>query len=108
MLKDFKAFVLRGNVVELAVGVVMGLAFGAVITALVTGILTPLISAVLGGSGFANLEAKVGDATLLVGAFLDSIIAFLLTAAAIFFLVVKPVNALMSRHKTEPEVETTT
>jgi large conductance mechanosensitive channel len=108
LIKEFREFVLRGNVVDLAVGVVMGIAFAAVIGALVGGVLTPLIAALLGGSSFAEFTLGVGDAELLLGSVLDELITFLLTAAAVFFFVVKPVNALMNRRKTGTEVEATT
>lgn len=107
MLKDFKAFLLRGNVVDLAVAVVIGAAFGAVITSFVTNLLTPLV-AIPGKTDFSNLKFSVGGGTFMYGRFLNDLVAFLLIAAAIFFFVVKPVNALMTRHKTEPEVESTT
>lgn len=108
MLKDFRAFVLRGNVVDLAVGVVIGVAFGAVVTALVADILTPLIAAIVGKPDFGNLAFTIHNSTFHYGAFINAIIAFLLIAAAVFFFVVRPVNALMARRKTEPDVVATT
>ena len=107
MLKDFKAFVLRGNVVDLAVAVVIGTAFGAVVTAFVEGLLTPLL-AIPGETNFGDLSFEIGGGTFAYGAVLDAIIAFLLIAAAVYFFVVRPVNALMARRKTEPDVESTT
>lgn len=111
MLKEFRAFVLRGNVVDLAVAVVIGAAFGAVVTSLVENILTPMIS-IPGNADFSNLSIDIGppgpEGDLRYGEFLNSLIAFLLMAAAIFFFVVKPVNTLMTRFKTEPEVQSTT
>ncbi|MGH9263795.1 MAG: large conductance mechanosensitive channel protein MscL [Acidimicrobiales bacterium] len=107
MLKDFKAFILRGNVVDLAVAVVLGTAFGAVVTAIVEGLLTPLI-AIPGDTNFGDLAFEIGGGTFAYGAVIDAIIAFLLIAAAVYFFVVKPVNALMARRKTEPDVESTT
>ncbi len=107
MLKDFKAFILRGNVVDLAVGVVIGAAFGAVITSLVTDVFTPLL-AIPGDTNFSNLKVKIGGGEILYGNFLNAVIAFLLIAAAVFFCIVRPVNALMARRKTEPDVESTT
>jgi len=107
LLKDFKAFVLRGNVVDLAVAVVLGTAFGRVVEAIVKGLLTPLI-AIPGETNFGDLDFEIGGGTFAYGRVLDEIIAFLLIAAAVFFFVVKPVNALMARRKTEPEVESTT
>lgn len=107
MLKDFKAFILRGNVVDLAVGVVIGAAFAAVITALVEGIFTPLL-AIPGETNFGDLEFTIGGGVFQYGAVINAIISFLVIAAAVFFLVVKPVNALMAKRKTEPDVESTT
>jgi large conductance mechanosensitive channel len=107
MLKDFKAFILRGNVVDLAVGVVIGAAFGAVITSLVTDIFTPVL-AIPGSTNFSNLKFNVGGGEILYGNFLNALISFLLIAAAIYFFVVRPVNTLMARRTTEPDVESTT
>jgi large conductance mechanosensitive channel len=107
MLKDFKAFILRGNVVDLAVGVVIGAAFAAVVTALVEGIFTPLL-AIPGDTNFGDLKFTIGGGEFLYGAVINAIISFLVIAAAVFFFVVKPVNALMARRKTEPDVESTT
>ncbi len=107
MLKDFKAFILRGNVVDLAVGVVIGAAFGTVIASLVKDVITPIIS-IPGETNFGELSFTVGGGVIAYGNFLNAVIAFVLVAAAVFFLVVKPVNALMARRKTEPDVESTT
>jgi large conductance mechanosensitive channel len=107
VLKDFKAFVLRGNVVDLAVGVVMGVAFGAVITALVQNILTPLIS-IPGKSDFSQLQFTIGGGVFRYGLFINALISFILIAVAVFFFVVRPVNALMSMRRTEPDVASTT
>ena len=106
-MKEFKAFVLRGNVVDLAVGVVIGTAFGAVVAAFVSGMLTPLIS-IPGDTNFEDLRFKIGGGVFAYGAVVDALITFLLIAAALFFLVVKPVNALMERRRTEPDVTSTT
>lgn len=107
MLNDFKAFILRGNVVDLAVGVVMGAAFGAVVTALVNGLFTPLIS-IPGETNFDQLEFTIGGGVFRYGLVINAIVSFLLIAAAVFFFVVRPVNALMARRRTEPDVESTT
>lgn len=107
MIKDFKAFVLRGNVVDLAVGIVIGAAFGTVVSSLVTNVLTPLVT-IPGTVNFADLRAQVGGADILYGAFLNDLIAFVSIALAVFFFVVRPVNALMARRRTEPEVASTT
>ena len=106
-MKDFKAFLLRGNVVDLAVAVVIGAAFGAVIASFVTNLLTPLI-AIPGKTDFSSLQFKVGGGVFRYGQFLNDLLAFILIAAAVYFFVVKPVNALMARRKTEPDVESTT
>ena len=107
MLKDFKAFILRGNVVDLAVGVVIGAAFAAVVTALVEGIFTPLL-AIPGETNFGDLMFTIGGGEFRYGDVINAIISFLVIAAAVFFFVVRPVNALMARRKTEPDVESTT
>jgi len=107
MLKDFKAFILRGNVVDLAVGVVIGAAFGTLVEALVRDLLTPLI-AIPGDTDFSALSFSVGGGTFRYGDFLNALIAFLSIAAAVFYFVVKPVNALMARRKTEPDVQSVT
>jgi large conductance mechanosensitive channel len=108
MLKEFREFVLRGNVVDLAVGVVIGAAFGTVIASFVSNILTPVIS-LPGGTNFKRLAiTKDGEPFIRYGQFINDVIAFLLIAAAVFFFVVKPINALMARRKTEPDVEATT
>lgn len=106
-MKEFRAFVLRGNVVDLAIGVVIGAAFGSVVTSLVTDVLTPLLG-IFGTPNFSDLEVKIGEATLKYGNFFDAVLAFLIVSTAIFFFVVKPVNHLMERRRTEPEVESTT
>jgi large conductance mechanosensitive channel len=107
MLRDFKAFILRGNVVDLAVGVVVGAAFGAVVTSLVKDVLTPLL-AIPGSTNFSKLTWTISDSEIFYGNFINALISFLLIAAGVFFLVVRPVNVLMSRRKTEPDVESST
>ena len=107
MLKDFKAFVLRGNVVELAVAVVIGAAFGRVVTSLVENILTPIIG-IPGEADFSTLDFEINGSVFRYGEFLNAVISFLSIAAAVFFFVVRPVNALMAHRKTEPDVESTT
>ena len=107
MLKDFKAFILRGNVVDLAVAVVLGTAFGRVITAVVEGLLTPLL-AIPGDTDFGALTFRISDSAFRYGLVLNAIISFLSIAAAVFFFVVKPVNALMAQRKTEPDVQSVT
>jgi large conductance mechanosensitive channel len=107
MLKDFKAFLLRGNVVDLAVAVVIGAAFGAVITALVRDLITPIIS-IPGKTNFSQLDFHIRSSRFAYGDFLNALLTFLLISAAVFFFVVVPINALMARRKTEPDVESTT
>ena len=107
MLKDFKAFLLRGNVVELAVAVVIGAAFGAVIASFVANLLTPLI-AIPGKTDFSDLKFTIGGGTFQYGQFINDLLAFIMIAAAVFFFVVRPVNTLMAKRKTEPDVESTT
>src|SRR6266436_783598 len=98
MLSGFKAFILRGNVVDLAVGVVIGAAFGAVVTALVEDIITPLV-AIPGKANFARLTFSINGSEFHYGHFLNATISFVTIAAAVFFVVVRPVNALMARRK---------
>jgi large conductance mechanosensitive channel len=106
-MKDFKEFLLRGNLVEMAVGIVIGLAFAAVVTAFVSDLITPLIAAIGGQPDFSGLSFTLNKSHFLYGAFINSLIAFVVIAAVVFFLVVKPVNALMARRKTEPAVDET-
>src|SRR5437764_12541238 len=108
MLKEFKAFLLRGNVVDLAVGVVIGVAFGAVITALVADLITPLIAAIGGNPDFSALTFTVHKSHFLYGHFINAVISFVVIAAAVFFLVVVPVNSLMERRRTHRDVDATT
>ena len=105
MLKEFRDFVLRGNVVDLAVAVVIGAAFGAVVTAFVADFLTPMIAAVGGGADFSGLTFTINGSVFRYGDFLNKLLSFLLIAAAVFFFVVKPVNALMARLKPQPPVD---
>ena len=107
MIKDFREFLLRGNVVDLAVAVILGAAFGAVVTSFVDDILMQVIAAVGGEPNFGGLKFTINDAEIRYGAFINAVIAFVIIGAAIFFIVVKPVNALMARRKAgiEPEPE---
>src|SRR5438105_14536101 len=107
-MKDFKEFLLRGNLVDMAVGIVIGVAFAAVVTALVGDLLTPLIAAIGGKPDFSSLSFTVHKSHFLYGAFVNALISFVVIAAAVFFLVVKPVNAMMRRFKTEPAVDAVT
>jgi len=97
MLKGFKEFMLRGNVLDLAVAVVMGAAFGAVVTAMVKDLLNPLIAAIAGKPDFSAISVTVNGSKLLIGSFLNDLIAFLLIGAAVYFFVVLPVNHLTAR-----------
>lgn len=108
MLKEFKQFLLRGNVVDLAVGVVIGAAFGTVVSALVADILTPLISAIAKVPDFSGLAFTLNGSEFLIGHFLNALISFILIAAAIFFFVVKPMNLLVARSRKAPPADPTT
>jgi large conductance mechanosensitive channel len=106
MLKEFRDFVLRGNVVELAVAVVVGAAFGAVVNALVEDFITPLIAAIGGEPDFGRLSFTINDSEFRYGDFINKLLTFLIVAAVVFFFVVKPLNALTARFKPAPDVET--
>ncbi len=108
MAKEFRQFILRGSLVDLAVAVVIGAAFGAVVTALVADIVTPLVAAVGGQPDFGGLSFEINGSTFRYGHFLNALLAFVLLAAVIFFLVIKPVNILMARHKVDTSVEVKT
>jgi len=99
MLKEFREFIMRGNVVDLAVAVVIGAAFGAVVTSLVEGIITPLITMIFGEPSFTGLKFTINGSEFHYGLFLAALFTFLTTAAAIFFLIVKPMNVLAERRK---------
>ncbi len=99
MLKGFKQFILRGNVVDLAVGVMIGAAFSAVVTALVANILTPLIGAIIKTPDFSELSFTINGSVFTYGLFLNALISFLIVALAIYFFVVTPINALIARSK---------
>jgi large conductance mechanosensitive channel len=107
-LTEFKQFLLRGNVVDLAVGIVIGAAFGAVVTALVEDLLTPLVAAIFGSASFGDLSFTIHGSHFLYGDFLNKVLSFVTIAAAVFFVVVRPVNALVSRSRTEAPVDETT
>lgn len=105
MLKGFREFVLRGNVVDLAVAVVIGGAFGVVVTAFVKDLLTPLIAAMVGRPDFSAITLTVNGSKIMVGDFVNALVSFLLIAAAVYFFVVVPVNHLTARlRKSEPPV----
>src|ERR1017187_178582 len=101
MFKGFRDFVLRGNVIDLAVGVVIGAAFGTVVSAFIKDLLTPIIAAVAGKPDFSSLFFELHGSKFLIGDFLNAIISFLLIAAAVYYFVVLPVNHLMKRFETQ-------
>jgi large conductance mechanosensitive channel len=105
MLKEFREFVLRGNVVDLAVAVVIGAAFGSVVTALVADFLTPLIAAIGGQPDFSALTFSVNGSAFRYGHFLNSVISFVFIAAVVFFCIVKPLNAITARLKPQAPVD---
>lgn len=96
-MKGFKQFLLRGNVVDLAVGVVIGAAFGTVVNAMVKGLLTPLIAAVVKQPDFSAISFTINGSKFLVGDFVNAVVSFVIIAAAVYFAVVLPMNALMAR-----------
>ena len=98
-MKGFKQFILRGNVADLAVAVVIGAAFGSVVTALVKDLLTPLIAALVGTPDFSAIALTVNGSKFLIGDFVNALVSFLLVSTAVYFFVVLPVNALMARLK---------
>ena len=104
MLKEFRQFVLRGNVVDLAVAVVVGAAFGAVVASLVEDLITPFIAVIGGRTDFSDLTFSIRGSEFRYGEFLTAVLTFLTIAAVIFFLVVKPLNALVARLRPEPAV----
>lgn len=105
MLKEFQAFVLRGNVIDLAVAVVIGAAFGAVITSLVDNLLMPLIAMIFGEPDFSGLTFTINDAIFGYGAFISAVVSFVLIATAIFFVVIKPIQAATSRRKKDDVID---
>jgi large conductance mechanosensitive channel len=104
VLQEFRDFVLRGNVVDLAIAVVIGAAFGAVVTALVSSFITPLLAAIGGKPDFSALAFTINGSRFTYGAFLNALISFLILAAVVFFLIVRPLNALMDHMRTESPV----
>ena len=102
-LKEFKQFIARGNVVDLAVGVIIGSAFGKIVSSIVDDILMPLIGVVIGGLDFSNLTIKVNDATIKYGMFIQNVIDFLIVAACIFFLI-KIINKFSKKEEVKEEI----
>jgi large conductance mechanosensitive channel len=107
-VSGFKTFLLRGNVVDLAVGVVIGIAFGVVVSAFVKDLVTPLIAALVGKPDFSALTFTINNSTFTYGDFINAVLAFLIVAAVIYFLVVVPYTALVARSRKEPPADPTT
>jgi large conductance mechanosensitive channel len=104
--KEFRTFLMRGNLVDLAVAIVIGIAFAALVSALVKDLITPIIAAIAGKQDFSALTFTINGSRFLYGEFINAVLAFVSIAAAVFFFVIKPVNALMARRRTEsPEIE---
>ena len=103
MLKEFRDFLLRGNILELAVAFVMGLAFAAVVNSLVNDLIMPVIAMIIGKPDFSGLTFTINDAKFRYGAFITHLIQFTAIAASVFFFIVKPVDALLKRHKSAAE-----
>lgn len=101
MLKEFRSFLMRGNIVELAIAVVLGTAFAALVASLVANIITPIIAAIVGKPDFSNLTFTINGSVFRYGSFLNALIAFVSIAAAIFFFVVKPIDAIQKRRGIE-------
>jgi len=108
MAGGFRQFLLRGNVVDLAVGVVVGAAFGGVVTAFTKDLLTPLIAAVAGKPDFSAIQFTINGSKFPVGDFVNAAVSFVIVAAAVYYLVVLPINALVSRARKEPPADPTT
>ena len=107
-MKGLRQFLLRGNVIDLAVGVVVGAAFGGVVTALVKDLLTPLIAAIVGKPDFSALAFTVNNSKFLIGEFINAMVSFLLIGAAVYYFVVLPVNTMVSRARRQPPPDPTT
>jgi large conductance mechanosensitive channel len=105
MLKDFKDFLFRGNIVELAGAFVMGVAFAAVVNSLVNDLVMPIIAMIFGKPDFSNLTFTINDAVFKYGSFITALIQFVAIAAAVFFFIVKPVQMMMARYQRAPVEE---
>jgi large conductance mechanosensitive channel len=103
MLKEFKDFLLRGNIVELAIAFVMGVAFAAVVNSLVNNLVMPIVAMIFGKPDFSDLTFTINDAVFRYGAFITDVISFVAIAAAVFFFIVKPMDAIVSRRKPAEE-----
>ena len=108
MFDDFKRFMLRGNVVDIGVGVVIGVSFKSVVDALVQNLMTPLIAAIGGQADFSALSFTINNSQFLYGELINAVIAFLITGVVVFYLIVRPINALMSRYRQEETPDPTT
>lgn len=104
----FKQFLLRGNVVDMAVGIVVGAAFGTVVTSFVKDLLTPFIAAIVKQPDFSAIAFEINGSKFLIGEFINALISFLIIAAAVYFAVVLPINALMTRARKQPPADPTT
>ena len=107
-MKGFKQFLLRGNVVDMAVGIVIGAAFGTVVTGFVKDLLTPFIAALVKQPDFSALTFTINGSKFLYGEFINALISFLIIASAVYFFVVLPMNSLLARMRKEPHVDPTT
>ena len=107
-MKGFKQFILRGNVVDLSVGVVVGAAFGTVVSALVKDLLTPFIAALVKQPDFSGLSFTINESKFLYGDFINALLSFLIVSTAVYFFVVMPINSLVARTKKEPSTDPTT
>src|SRR5215468_6960389 len=107
-MQGFKQFLLRGNVVDMAVGIVIGAAFGTVVSSFVKDLLTPLIAAIVRAPDFSGVAFKLNGSKFLIGDFANALISFLIIAAAVYFAVVLPINALVARMHREPPADPTT
>lgn len=105
LIKEFREFALKGNLLDIAVGFVLGAAFATVMTSLVNDVIMPVVAAVVGQPDFRNLTLEIGTSEIRYGAFINTVVAFLLVALALFFFVVKPANAMRARYAKEEEVE---
>lgn len=103
MLAGFKKFIIQGNAIDLAVGVIIGAAFSAVVTALVQGVITPLIAAIVGKPTFDDVVINIGDSQILIGTLITAIVNLLLIGAAVYFFIVVPINAMKERRASGAE-----
>lgn len=105
MMKEFKDFAFGGNLVEIAVGLVMAIAFGVLVASLVENVLMPIVAAIFGEPDFSSLTFEIGDGIISYGSFINALITFIFVALAVFFFVVKPYNAYKARQADDPEAE---